>query len=81
MQGGDIDDPDFDGGGNEAPSTLYIWPWTRSVTADNRYSGSPYAPTFPGDSNEQLRKGNSNGIRDGLILVLSAGDDNPEERQ
>ncbi|MCC7476832.1 hypothetical protein IT575_00105, partial [bacterium] len=79
LQGGPPD-PEGPGEIGDPLSTLEIWPWTRSVTADNEYAGSPYAPSFPGDSNEQLQKGNPNGIRDGLILVLSAGDDNPEDR-
>jgi len=63
------------GGGGTAASRLKIWPWTRSVTQDNQYEGSPYAPATVGDSNEQLMYGNANGVRDGIIIVLTAGED------
>jgi len=56
-----------------------VYPWTRSTLtltdADGEYLGSPYSPANPGESNEQLQYGNPNGIRDGIILVLTAGED------
>lgn len=60
---------------------LQIWPWTRSVndkgTDPNHtiFMGSPYQPARVGDSNEQLQYGNPNAIRDGIVLVLTAGED------
>jgi prepilin-type N-terminal cleavage/methylation domain-containing protein len=67
--------PGGPGGGNNATNEQRIWPWTRSVTSPDEYFGSPYGPANIGDSNEQLQYGKPNGIRDGLILVLTAGED------
>jgi prepilin-type N-terminal cleavage/methylation domain-containing protein len=55
---------------------VHIWPWTRSEAggSDNR-QGSPYSPAKVGDTNEQMMYGNPNGIRDALVLVLTAGED------
>ncbi|MCC7479471.1 hypothetical protein IT575_13585, partial [bacterium] len=75
MQGNPGGGPGGPGGGNNGPGEQFIWPWTRSVTADNEYEGSPYQPANIGDSNEQLQYGNPNGIRDGIVLVLTAGED------
>jgi len=63
------------GGGTTTDTRLSIWPWTRSVCSDSEYAGSPYKPAGVGDSNEQLQYGNGNGIRDGIIIVLTAGED------
>jgi len=58
-----------------------IWPWTRSVNdsgglgEQQLFQGSPYQPARVGDSNEQLQYGNPNAVRDGIILVLTAGED------
>jgi prepilin-type N-terminal cleavage/methylation domain-containing protein len=75
MQGNPGGGPGGPGGGNNTPNEQEIWPWTRSETADNEYDGSPYQPANIGDSNEQLQYGNPNGIRDGIVLVLTAGED------
>jgi len=63
------------GGTGSSASTRSIWPWTRSRNSTSQYEGSPYSPAGAGDSNDQLSYGNPNGIRDGLILVLTAGED------
>jgi prepilin-type N-terminal cleavage/methylation domain-containing protein len=60
------------------PTTkLSIWPWTRSEISGNvsDRDGSPFSPADVGSSNDQLDYGNPNGIRDGLILVITAGED------
>jgi len=57
-----------------------IWPWTRSQRSPSQYEGSPYQPARPSDTNEQLMYGNPNGVRDGLVLVLTAGEDYVGER-
>jgi len=62
--------------GNSASGTRKIWPWTRSVASASLYDGSPYSPAQAGEANDQLAYGNPNGIRDGIILVLTAGEDN-----
>jgi prepilin-type N-terminal cleavage/methylation domain-containing protein len=55
---------------------LAIPPWTRSVNRAHvgPLWGSPYGPA--GDDGKQLSNSNPNGLRDGLILVLSGGDMN-----
>ena len=63
------------GSGSGTTSTTPIWPWTRSQNSTVNKHGSPYSPALAGDSNDQLNYGNPNGIRDGLILVLTAGED------
>jgi prepilin-type N-terminal cleavage/methylation domain-containing protein len=69
-------DPTGWGGASFATSELLIWPWTRSEVGDaDQRDGSPFSPANVGDSNEQLQYGNTNGIRDGIILVLTAGED------
>jgi len=65
-------------GGGGTVGDLLIWPWTRSVVGqtDPQYLyGSPYMPAKVGDSNEQLQYGNPNAIRDGIVIVLTAGED------
>jgi prepilin-type N-terminal cleavage/methylation domain-containing protein len=62
------------GGGGNAASSVNVWAWTRSMR-DAPYEGSPYSPARAGESNEQLQYGNPNGVRDGVILVLTAGED------
>jgi prepilin-type N-terminal cleavage/methylation domain-containing protein len=76
MQGPPIEPPELPGTGFQT-TELRIWPWTRSEISGNTSDreGSPYAPANPGDSNDQLDYGNPNGIRDALILVLTAGED------
>ena len=66
------------GGGGSSTSLQNIWPWTRSQTAADRYEGSPYSPSKAGESNEQLNYGNNNGIRDGIIIIVTAGEDYAE---
>jgi prepilin-type N-terminal cleavage/methylation domain-containing protein len=68
-------DPDL-GNGNEPLGQRKVWPWTRSVNSTSDYNGSPYSPAMPGDSADQLEYGNPNGIRDGIVIVLTAGEDN-----
>jgi len=74
-----IDDPhpgQGGGGGNTSSGTKKVWPWTRSRDSTSIYDGSPYSPSMPGESNDQLNYGNPNGIRDGMVIVLTAGEDN-----
>lgn len=53
-------------------SGAMVWPWTRSVADPKAYDGSPYGiqglPT-----NQQFAYGNPNGVRDGVLLVLTTG--------
>src|SRR5688500_14658821 len=65
------------GGTGTSSSTDEVWPWTRSrnTTNEDEMFGSPFSPAGAGDSNDQLSYGNPNGIRDGLVLVLTAGED------
>lgn len=49
--------------------------WTRSAYSATDLGGSPFINFAAGESNEQLLYGNPNGIRDGLIIVLTAGED------
>jgi hypothetical protein len=76
MQGGPPDPGPGPGPGFQT-TDLAIWPWTRSEISGNTSDrgGSPFAPAAVGDSNDQLDYGNPNGIRDALILVLTAGED------
>ena len=68
-------------GGGFATDQVEIWPWTRSVVANSSspgsedVMGSPFSQMPDGEGTEQLRYGNSNGIRDGIILVVTAGED------
>jgi len=73
------DPPDPPDPGDELGS-LEIWPWTRSeVSGDtSAVQGSPYRPADVGDTNEQMQYGNPNGIRDAMVLVLTAGEDHDE---
>ena len=74
-------DPDPYNGGSFPVTEMYIWPWTRSeIGGEEEIGGSPYLPANIGDSNEQLKYGNSNGIRDGVILMLTAGEDYAPDR-
>jgi prepilin-type N-terminal cleavage/methylation domain-containing protein len=77
MQGDPGDPGSGYGGQGFEVDELMIWPWTRSeVSSDPEdLAGSPYQPANIGDTNEQLQYGNPNGIRDGVILVLTAGED------
>jgi prepilin-type N-terminal cleavage/methylation domain-containing protein len=72
--GDDLEDP---GNGNDNGGTAQrkIWPWTRSQASTENREGSPYEPANTGDSNDQLLYGNPNGVRDGVILVVTAGED------
>ena len=74
MQGGP-GDPGGPGGPGFTTQQLQVWPWTRSENSATDRQGSPYSPANVGDSNEQLQYGNPNGIRDAIILVLTAGED------
>ena len=71
--------PGGPGSGGITLDQLKIWPWTRSENDDDitdpHPMGSPFSPANAGDSNEQLQYGNPNGVRDGIILVLTAGED------
>jgi len=73
-QPGDIEPPPGPQPGFNT-SVLQIWPWTRSQNSATERQGSPYLPGDPTDTNEQLTYGNSNGIRDAIILVLTAGEE------
>jgi len=75
MQSDPGDPGDPTGGGGGGLDTIEILPWTRSQSSDSEYEGSPYGPANVGDSNDQLQYGNPNGIRDGIVLVLTAGED------
>ncbi len=55
--------------GNPVPS------WTRSAYSATDLGGSPFRNIKGGESHEHMRYGNPNGIRDGIILVLTAGED------
>ena len=57
---------------------LPIWPWTRSVKDPGAYDGSPYSTSRVGDGTEQLKPGNANAVRDGIVLVLTAGGDHDD---
>jgi prepilin-type N-terminal cleavage/methylation domain-containing protein len=65
---------------NGGTSTRAIWPWTRSQDSTTNRAGSPFAAALAGEANDQLSYGNPNGIRDGLILVLTAGEDYQGDR-
>jgi prepilin-type N-terminal cleavage/methylation domain-containing protein len=54
---------------------LGVPPWTRGVnrTHVGPLWGSPYGPS--GDADRQLSYGNNNGVRDGLIIMLTPGRD------
>jgi prepilin-type N-terminal cleavage/methylation domain-containing protein len=55
-----------------------VWPWVRSeadMGNDDELDGTPFSPSDAGESNEQMLYGNPNGIRDGLVLILTAGED------
>ena len=51
-----------------------FWPWTRSQISPTSRQGSPYGPSDYDDSNEQMHYGHPNGIPDGIILVVTAGE-------
>jgi prepilin-type N-terminal cleavage/methylation domain-containing protein len=73
-----LDPPPIDdgtGGGGPQITERNIWPWTRSQDSAEDKQGSPYTPGDIGTTNDQLSYGNPNGIRDALILVLTAGED------
>jgi prepilin-type N-terminal cleavage/methylation domain-containing protein len=79
---GDPGDPGDPGNPNANVTEFEIWPWTRSEVSGNPADrmGSPFAPANVGDTNEQLQYGNPNGLRDAVILVLTAGEDYIGER-
>ena len=65
-------------GGGTQLGTQQVWPWIRSERTtgnDDFYDGAPFSPSQAGESNDQLLYGNPNGIRDGLVLILTAGED------
>lgn len=81
MQGGPGGGPGGPGGGGTTGQTQQlVWPWTRSQVQANALEGSPYTPASSTDTNEQLQYGNPNGVRDALILVVTAGEDYIGER-
>lgn len=47
-----------------------VWPWTRSTDSPDP-AGSPYSAALDGP---ELLFGNPNGIRDGIVLVLTTGE-------
>jgi hypothetical protein len=49
-----------------------VWPWTRSTASPEEYGGSPYSPGKSGAA-FQWEYGNPNGVRDAIVLVLTAG--------
>jgi hypothetical protein len=68
-----------DNGGSSALTEHKVWPWTRSECRSRDIShlqGSPFSPSSATEGNDQLVYGNPNGIRDALVLVVTAGDDN-----
>jgi hypothetical protein len=75
MQGGPGDPGWGNNGGGNDTSEREIWPWVRSQTGSDDREGAPYSPANVGDSNDQLQYGNPNGVRDGVVLVLTAGED------
>lgn len=81
LQGGPGGGPgDVGAGGNTGKTELRIWPWTRSQTSPDEYEGSSFGPASVGDSNDQLQYGKPNGVRDAIILVLTAGEDYDGDR-
>jgi prepilin-type N-terminal cleavage/methylation domain-containing protein len=81
MQGGPGGGPGGGGGGSTTQTQTRVWPWTRSQVGNPAaLAGSPYSPANSSDTNEQLQYGNPNGIRDALILVVTAGEDYIGER-
>ena len=84
MQGGPGGGPGGPGSGTGTTSSQQkVWPWTRSECRSRDTShleGSPFSPANAGDSNEQLQYGNPNGVRDALVLVVTAGEDYIGER-
>jgi hypothetical protein len=56
-----------------------LWPWTRSMSGVDERGGSPYSSDYGLDFEPAY--GNPNGIRDGLVLVLTAGADYVEDMQ
>ena len=79
---GDPGDPGDPGTNpNQNVTEFEIWPWTRSEKGDpNERQGSPFSSANVGDTNEQVQYGNPNGIRDAIVLVLTAGEDFIGER-
>ncbi len=66
------------GGVGVGTNTMDVWPWVRSERTsgnDPDLDGAPFSPARGGESNEQMMYGNPNGIRDGLVLILTAGED------
>jgi type II secretory pathway pseudopilin PulG len=55
-----------------------VWPWTRSYLAAP-YHGSPYSPAPAGFELAQTEFGNPNGIRDGIILVLTSTENRTQQ--
>lgn len=81
MAGPPDNDGTIGGGPGDRSRELRIWPWTRSQSGDpSLRQGSPFAAAEPGSTNDQLQYGNPNGIRDGVILVLTAGEDYDGDR-
>ena len=70
-------------GGGVNTDPIEIWPWLRSereAGSNGYYDGCPYSPANAGETNEQVQYGNPNGIRDGIVLVLTAGEDYIDNR-
>jgi len=60
--------------GSVSSVRAYFWPWTRSQNGAENREGSPYLAAA-GMLDCQVGYGNPNGIRDGLVLVVTAGED------
>ena len=77
-QGGPGPIPGPTPGPSTGSPTMDVWPWVRSertAGSDGELDGAPFTPAKGGESNEQLMYGNPNGTRDGLVLILTAGED------
>jgi hypothetical protein len=62
--------------GESIPTIRCIfWPWTRSQCGSTSRQGSPYGNSASAQSNRQTQYGRPNGINDGVVLVLTAGED------
>ncbi|MEP0815035.1 MAG: type II secretion system protein [bacterium] len=73
---GDPGDPGGGGGGTNPASLIRIPSWTRWMNRQigNSFPGSPFSASSSLGLN-QLEYGNPNGIKDAIILALTAGED------
>jgi type II secretory pathway pseudopilin PulG len=63
----------YSNGGNQK-GTAELWPGTDSTTGQD-VEGSPFASLSGYDGVHQTAYGNPNGLQDGIILVVTAGED------